>query len=175
VPDQSPLRPASPHRHLRFRWSRTTVALGVITGAGALALGLTGTAQAFGNQSAEQPTRAATIPNGQTIGHDPSLHDGQEVSFTAGGFAPGATVSASLTCPAQTVGRYHADRSGVARVSFRVPPRLQPGRYLVAVSGAGAATSSPAAGPIVATVPRFARYPFSIPAPHGQHAATISC
>ncbi len=113
---------------------------------------------------ANAPAAVATPVNGETVGVDPLVSEGQLIAFSVDGFAPGAVATLTLECQPLAATSIRVDAAGTVRVSFTVPA-LAPAGYLLAVTGPSAAVpGGTSAGVVDATIPRAAFYPFEVTA-----------
>jgi hypothetical protein len=113
---------------------------------------------------ANAPAAVATPVNGETVGVDPLVSEGQLIAFSVDGFAPGAMATLTLECQPLAATSIRVDAAGAVRVSFTLPA-LAPAGYLLSVSGPSASVSGgSSAGVVDATIPRAAFYPFEVTA-----------
>jgi hypothetical protein len=113
-----------------------------------------------------RPAAHSAPANGQIVGGDPTVRAGQLIELSLAGFAPDGPITVGLA-GRSTSTPYQADGQGELRATYTVPV-LRPGRYLLAISGPGAAITRspavPAGANLMGTVPHVARYPFTVSA-----------
>jgi hypothetical protein len=92
--------------------------------------------------SAAPTTKASTAvdgvdASGNALSDNPALASGESVTLSVAGFAPGATVSATLRSTPQSLAPTTADASGAISYNFSVPSTLDAGAHVAVAGGVG--------------------------------------